>query len=51
MSAEERRQKFSELSSDLIGEERKKMIEQKVFELEKLKDVSELMSLVVRQDL
>ena len=48
MTPEERRNKFIKLSSDILSEEKQKKLEERVFEIEKIKDVSELFNLVVR---
>jgi 2-methylcitrate dehydratase PrpD len=49
MTLEEKRQKFESLSSDILGKRAREKIEEIVFELEEVKDVSKLMSLVVQK--
>ncbi len=47
LTPEEKREKFNSLSSDILDGRTRKRIEETVFKIEKVKDVSKLMSLVV----
>ena len=47
MTPDERRAKFNKLSTGILDEEKQKSVEEKVIELEKMKDISELLELVV----
>jgi 2-methylcitrate dehydratase PrpD len=47
MSIEERRAKFNSLSAELLSEQRRRAVEESISKVEKMKDISELMSLVV----
>jgi 2-methylcitrate dehydratase PrpD len=49
MTAEEKREKFNSLSSDILDGRTRKRIEETVFKIERVKDVSKLMGLVVRR--
>jgi 2-methylcitrate dehydratase PrpD len=49
MTPEEKREKFNSLSSDILDGRTRKRVEQTVFRIEKVKDVSKLMGLVVRR--
>jgi 2-methylcitrate dehydratase PrpD len=49
MTPQEKREKFNSLSSDILDGRTRKRIEETVFKIEKVKDVSKLMSLVVRR--
>ena len=49
MTTEERRTKFQRLSSDLLDGERQKRVEETVFEMEKIRDISGLLDLVVER--
>jgi 2-methylcitrate dehydratase PrpD len=49
MTPEEKREKFKSLSSDILDGRTRKRIEETVFRIEKVKDVSKLMKLVVRR--
>ena len=50
MTLAERREKFRILSSDVLDEERQKRVEESVFEIEKTKDIPNLISMVVRRE-
>jgi 2-methylcitrate dehydratase PrpD len=50
MTPQERRDKFRSLASALLSEDQQNMVEERVFELEKTDDISELSQLVVRQE-
>jgi len=47
MIPEERRNKFQRLSSGILDEERQKRVEERVFEMENIEDISGLLHLVV----
>ena len=49
MTAEEKREKFRDLSSGILGKKEQAKVESTIFEIEKLKDVSKLMGLLVRK--
>jgi len=49
MTPEEKREKFNSLASDLLDGRMRRRIEETVFRIEKVKDVSKLMKLVVRR--
>lgn len=49
MTAEEKRDKFNSLSSDILNGRTRKGIEETVFHIEKVKDISNLMGLVARK--
>jgi 2-methylcitrate dehydratase PrpD len=49
MTPQEKREKFNSLSSDILDGRTRKRIEETVFRIEKVKDVSKLMDLVVRK--
>lgn len=49
MTAEEKRDKFNSLSSDILNGRTRKRIEETVFHIEKVKDISKLMGLVARK--
>jgi 2-methylcitrate dehydratase PrpD len=49
MTPQEKREKFNSLSSDILNGRTRKRIEETVFRIEKLQDVSKLMALVVRK--
>jgi 2-methylcitrate dehydratase PrpD len=49
MTAEEKREKFRDLSSGILGKKEQAKVESTVFGIEKLKDVSKLMGLLVRK--
>ena len=46
LTSDERRAKFNKLSEDILNEDKRRRVEEKIFELEKIKDVSELLGLV-----
>ena len=49
MTAEEKREKFRDLSSGILGKKEQAKVESTVFGIEKLKDVSKLMGLLARK--
>jgi 2-methylcitrate dehydratase PrpD len=49
MTIEEKREKFKNLSSGVLNEEERKRVEEAIFEIEKIRDVSELIGKVVRR--
>jgi 2-methylcitrate dehydratase PrpD len=49
MTTEEKREKFKSLSSEILDGRTARRIEETVFRIEKVKDVSKLLSLVVRK--
>jgi 2-methylcitrate dehydratase PrpD len=49
MTPQEKREKFTSLSSDILDGRTRRRIEETVFRIEKVKDVSKLMDLVVRK--
>jgi 2-methylcitrate dehydratase PrpD len=50
MTIAERREKFRNLSSDILNEAERKKVEESVFEIEKMMDVSGLVRTVVRTE-
>jgi 2-methylcitrate dehydratase PrpD len=50
MTLVERREKFRNLSSDILNEAERKKVEETVFEIEKMTDVSGLVRMVVRTE-
>jgi 2-methylcitrate dehydratase PrpD len=49
MTPEEKREKFKSLSSDILDQMKRKRVEETVSRIEKVKDVSKLMALVIRK--
>jgi 2-methylcitrate dehydratase PrpD len=49
LTPEERRAKFKKLSSGILAEEKQRKVEERIYELEEMKDISELFDLVVGQ--
>jgi 2-methylcitrate dehydratase PrpD len=49
LTPEDRRAKFKKLSSGILDEEKQRNVEERIYELEKMKDITELFDLVVGQ--